>query len=105
MSIHDEIMNIQIDIHKQLDATCNHSGIAYKMGHRDVRQQAAEISLRYELELQKLKDELDEKTQALREIALYKRVTSEGDHFCCAEDELAHKEEIAEAVLQVYNNI
>lgn len=71
MSIYNEIMNIQIDKDKHLDATCNHNGIAYKMGYRDAWHLAAEISLRYELELQKMQEELEEKTRALRNMASY----------------------------------
>lgn len=65
---------------------------------------SAERELSLLAKIGKLLKELGEKTKALHEIAAYKRATSEGDIFYDAISELEHKEEIADSVLQTYNN-
>lgn len=56
MSLHNEIMNIQI---KATDGGRNsemgdHGEKCYKLGHRDARHAAAELSLKYERYIEKL---------------------------------------------------
>ena len=58
MSLHNEIMNIQ---HKQgredfLDSV---GYGAYSEGHRDARHAAAELALKYDAEIEGLKDYID----------------------------------------------
>lgn len=65
---------------------------------------SAECELSLLAKIGKLLKEIEEKTQALHEIAAYKRATSEGDIFYDAISELEHKEEIADSVLDKYNN-
>lgn len=48
MSLHNEIMNIQIDEQEFRNNLGDKSFTAYKMGHRDARHAAAELSLRTE---------------------------------------------------------
>jgi len=47
MSIHNDIMNIAVD-NPQLDNMTDKERIAYKLGHRDARHAAAELSLQTE---------------------------------------------------------
>lgn len=65
---------------------------------RDARHQAAEISLRYELELQKLKDELEEKTKTLQFIESEPLMGDEYTHISLLRSH-------AMQVLDKYNNI
>ena len=58
MSLHNEIMNIQI---KATDGGRNsemgdHGEKCYKIGHRDARHAAAELSLKYEHLIEELSD-------------------------------------------------
>lgn len=61
MSLHNEIMNIQI---KATDGGRNsemgdHGEKCYKIGHRDARHAAAELSLKYEALIERLLDALE----------------------------------------------
>ena len=44
-NLHNEIMNLQI---KQYDEMTSPSTLSYKLGHRDARHSAAELSLKYQ---------------------------------------------------------
>lgn len=54
MNLHNQIMNIQVDkeVIDCLDA--KEAKAAYKVGHRDARHAAAELSLKYERYIEKL---------------------------------------------------
>jgi hypothetical protein len=56
MSLHNEIMNIQIDRQKESQAVMSQDEVdlAYRKGHRDARHDAAELSLKYEALIEKL---------------------------------------------------
>lgn len=53
MSLHNEIMNIPTLVGTYNDEFC------YKLGHRDARHAAAELSLKYEGLIEKLLDALE----------------------------------------------
>ncbi|MND84984.1 hypothetical protein D3C80_768890 [compost metagenome] len=50
MSLHNEIMNIQTATNEELSLEYgpDHRHTSYKIGHRDARHEAAELSLKYE---------------------------------------------------------
>lgn len=57
MSLHNEIMNIQ---DKAAENNYQHShATAYKIGHRDARHAAAELSLKYENLIERLLEALE----------------------------------------------
>lgn len=57
MSLHNEIMNIQVGtvVYDLFDSKV----LAYKCGHRDARHAAAELSLKYERYISIMEDYLD----------------------------------------------
>lgn len=57
MSLHNEIMNIQIDDGHELDYDAYNS---YKLGHRDARHAAAELSLTAQARIEELETALKE---------------------------------------------
>lgn len=60
MSLHNEIMNIQSDTNEVLTQYGrDHSHTSYKIGHRDARHAAAELSLKYEALIERLLDALE----------------------------------------------
>lgn len=54
MSLHNEIMNIQENSENRISSY--ESPQAYKIGHRDARHAAAELSLKYEAYIEKLEE-------------------------------------------------
>lgn len=58
MSLHNEIMNIQIDEEDLRENLLKASFAAYKVGHRDARHEAAEMSLCYEKRIEELENAL-----------------------------------------------
>lgn len=62
MSLHGDIMNIQIPENIDRVAVTDSGGIhlAYKIGHRDARHAAADLSLGYEDALEELYDVLED---------------------------------------------
>lgn len=54
MNLHNEIMNIQIDRTRMMDQLnfVSDYNTAYKLGHRDARHVAAELSLKAEAKLE-----------------------------------------------------
>lgn len=63
MSLHNEIMNIQSDTNEVLTSQYgrDHSHTSYKIGHRDARHAAAELSLKYETLIERLLDALEQR--------------------------------------------
>jgi len=62
MNLHNEIMNIQIDRVRMLDQLnfVSDYNTAYKLGHRDARHSAAELSLKAEARIEELEEMLKE---------------------------------------------
>lgn len=58
MNLHNEIMNIPVDNRKHLDAVSSAGAAAYKLGHRDARHAAAELSLKAEARIEELEEVL-----------------------------------------------
>ncbi len=64
MSLHNEIMNIPA---VKFEATPKHYGeydLVYKLGHRDARHAAAEMSLKYEKLIDIMSDYVDDESFA-----------------------------------------
>lgn len=55
MDLHAEIMNIQIHDDHELDYDAY---VSYKLGHRDARHAAAELSLKAQARIEELEEEL-----------------------------------------------
>ncbi|ATN92923.1 hypothetical protein QGX11_gp160 [Pseudomonas phage PPSC2] len=55
MSLHNEIMNLECCVPTE----CNDTKMPYKIGHRDARHAAAELSLKYEALIERLLDALE----------------------------------------------
>lgn len=58
MNLHSDIMNIQIDEEDLKANLPKASFAAYKVGHRDARHAAAELSLKAEARIEELEDML-----------------------------------------------
>ena len=56
MCLHNEIMNIPAVVEKGETASGQLGELAYKMGHRDARHAAAELSLKYERYIEELEE-------------------------------------------------
>lgn len=60
MSLHNEIMNIPTGMRQEMAAVDTGNPIlVYRMGHRDARHAAAELSLKYEALIERLLDALE----------------------------------------------
>lgn len=62
MNLHNEIMNIQCDSNDECTYKYGqeHHHTSYKLGHRDARHAAAELSLKAEARIEELRDILTE---------------------------------------------
>jgi hypothetical protein len=62
MNLHNQIMNIQIDRVRMIDQLnfVSDYNTAYKLGHRDARHAAAELSLKAEARIEELEEVLKE---------------------------------------------
>lgn len=58
MDLHAEIMNIQIDEQRLFYTHGNEGLYAYKLGHRDARHVAAELSLKAQVRIEELEQAL-----------------------------------------------
>lgn len=58
MSDHSQIMNLQVDP-EMIEAIGKANGAYYKLGHKDARHAAAEISLRADGEIARLRETLE----------------------------------------------
>lgn len=64
MNLHNEIMNIPVQL-PELGFEGIGPPLAYKIGHRDARHAAAELSLKAEARIEELEDELKKAKQLL----------------------------------------
>lgn len=76
MNLHNDIMNIPAN--SEVENYPSELRLAYKVGHRDARHAAAELSLKYERALEMA-------LFSLKDIAEYGRVTSDDASESCKE--------------------